>query len=197
MAEVRFTGQPEADARLYPEARAFCGLIGRRAPHPPRWQPGRLRAASERTETGCRSPQETWPKRGTLPMRTVARPNANRYRSRSRTETDALPADVQPMRTAPHPHRGRLPSVQCCRCTETWPTCTASARERSAARPVADVHRIDWPISPKCTRGWANVTRLPSGKILPPYPVTGCQRTEWPMPRQAAGSHCGQRRWLR
>jgi hypothetical protein len=86
----------------------------RTATHP---QPHRDRRAAcrrswstaNRTETGCRST-------AAAPRPGRCEPQAARERSPARPV-----ADVQPMRTAPHPHRGRLPSVQRCRCTETWP----------------------------------------------------------------------------
>ena len=98
------------------------------------------------------------------------------------------------MRTATHPQPNRDRRAACRRSwstanrTETGCRSTAAAprpgrcepqaaRERSPARPVAEVvhrgrlraaNRIDWPISPKCTRGWLDVTQLPSGKNFPP-----------------------------
>jgi hypothetical protein len=150
------------------------------APRPGRCEPqaARERSAARpvadvqpmRTASASASAPRSVAQRATLPMHRdlaeVARHVAEcePLRIRSRTETDALPADVPgQLRTAPrpvavapqphrdladanrkphanapqrdrlptfnrcephphpHPHRGRLPSVQRCRCTETWP----------------------------------------------------------------------------
>jgi hypothetical protein len=93
-------------------------------------------STANRTETGCRST-------AAAPRPGRCEPQAARERSPARPV-----ADVQPMRTAPHPHRGRLPSVQRCRCTETWPMRTVARpnANRYAARPVAEVvHRDQLP----------------------------------------------------
>jgi hypothetical protein len=109
-----------------------------------------------------RKPHANAPQRDRLPTFNRCAPH------RIRTEVGCPACNVA---DAPRPGRGSAPHV-----AECEPLRSKTGCRGSAPRPVADVHRVDWPISPKCTRGWANVTRLPSGKILPPYPVTGCQR---------------------
>jgi hypothetical protein len=81
-------------------------------------------STANRTETGCRST-------AAAPRPGRCEPQAARERSPARPV-----ADVQPMRTAPHPHRGRLPSVQRCR------TDLAVAVAQRATLPM---HPSTWP----------------------------------------------------
>jgi hypothetical protein len=89
-----------------------------------------------------------------------------------------------------------LPSETGCR-RSTDANRTASAPRSVAQRATLPMHRDLAEVArhvaecePLRIRKMPNLSErrgcLP--KILPPYPVTGCQRTEWPMPRQAAGS---------